>query len=154
MTGFTLLSLVTLTAATTAVSAPLPHSGRGESEKGRLAHPPAPGSAERKAIALALHAPCERDLKQKVMLKFIQLRVAADWAMAQVRPLQPNERSIDYRRTKYRKRVEEGMFDESGEALLRRENGRWNVLEWRFGNTDTEMVAWIKKHRAPRALTE
>ena len=127
-----------------AKSSPIPQS----------VHTPPPGSAERKAIARTLHAPCERDLQQPVILKFDQLRVVRDWAMARVQPFQPNQKSIDYRKTKYKEQIAEGMFDEAGEALLKRENGRWTVLEWSFGNTDTEMFEWIKEHGAPKALAE
>ena len=119
-----------------------------------VAHTPPPGSAERKAIALALHGPCERDLQQRVILKFDQLRVIDDWAMARVRPYQPDQTSIDYRKTKYKDRISDGAFDEQGEALLKRLDGRWTVLEWRFGNTDTEMAEWIKEHKAPRGLVD
>jgi hypothetical protein len=115
---------------------------------------PPPGSGERRAIAKALHPPCERDLGGKVILKFTQLRVLRDWAIARVRPLRPNEKSVDYRQTKYREQLEAGIFDEVGEALLKREQGHWRVLEWRFGATDTEMAEWIRRHRAPLALVQ
>ncbi len=117
-------------------------------------HTPPAGSAERRAIARVLHEPCERDLGGRVILQFKQLLVWHDWAIARVRPLRPNEKSIDYQRTKYRAEIEAGMFDETGEALLKREQGHWRVLEWRFGATDTEMAEWIQRHHAPRALMQ
>jgi hypothetical protein len=128
--------------------------GEGPRSGKKTGYTPQPGSGERKAIAFALHAPCERDLKQDVLLEFEQLRIVGDWALARVRPLQPNEEPIDYRRTKYREQQEEGMFDPSGEALLQRKGRRWKILEWRFGHTDTEMAEWIKKHGAPKALIQ
>ncbi len=60
----------------------------------RRAYTPAVGSTERKAIALALHEPCARDLKQEVIVKFDLLRVEGDWAVARVQPL-PAERKAD-----------------------------------------------------------
>ena len=132
----------------------VPGEGPRATKKSAKGYTPQPGSAERKAIALALHAPCERDLKQDVLLEFDQLRILEDWAVARVRPLQPNEEAIDYSRTKYREQEAEGMFDGSGEALLERKHGRWKILEWRFGHTDTEMAEWIRKHAAPKALAE
>jgi len=131
-----------------------PGEGPPTGKKRAKGYTPQPGSGERKAIALALHAPCERDLRQDVLLEFDQLRIIGDWAVARVRPLQPNEEPIDYSRTKYREQKEQGMFDASGEALLERKRGRWKILEWRFGHTDTQMSEWIRKHAAPKALVE
>lgn len=115
---------------------------------------PAAGNAERKAIALALHVPIERDLKQKVALKFTQLLLVNDWAMARFEPQQPGGAAIDYSKTKYKEEQAEGMFDAVGEALLKREQGQWRVLEFSFGGTDTAMMEWIKLHRAPNALAQ
>ena len=113
---------------------------------------PSAGSAERKAIALAIHPHCERELKQDVVLKFDRLVVSGDWAMAYVRPLQPNGEAINFAETKFKERVAAGAFDPAGEALLQKKNGQGTVVEWRFGNTDTEMAEWITKHHAPPAL--
>ncbi len=118
----------------------------------RRAYTPAVGSTERKAIALALHEPCGRDLKQEIIVKFDLLRVEGDWAVARVQPLQPNGKLIDYAKTGYKERMEDGIFDDAGEALLKRKGGNWAVLEWRFGATDTEMGKWPKRHHAPAAL--
>lgn len=115
---------------------------------------PAAGGVERKAIALVLHEPIERELKQRVVLQFSQLLVAMDWAMARFEPRQPGGAAIDYSKTKYKEEQAEGMFDAGGEALLRRERGQWRVLEFSFGGTDTAMMEWIKVHRAPLALAQ
>lgn len=115
---------------------------------------PAAGSAERKAIALVLHEPIERELKQKVILQFSQLLVMNDWAMARFEPRQPSGAAIDYRKTKYQEEQAEGMFDAVGEALLKHERGQWRVLKFSFGGTDTALMEWIKLHRAPMALAQ
>ena len=113
--------------------------------------PPA-GSAERKEIMDVLRVPVERDLRQKVVFRVQHLRVIGEWALARVVPLRPDGSDIDYSKTKYREENEEGAFDGEGEGLLRRSGGRWKLLEWRFGASDTEVPEWLEKYRAPSAL--
>ena len=116
------------------------------------AHSPPPGSAERAEIMDVLRAPCERDLKQKVIFRVQHLRVAGDFALARVMPLRPDGGEIDFSKTKYREQEEEGAFDGEGEALLRRGNAGWQLLEWRFGTSDTEVPLWLEKYQAPQSL--
>ena len=113
---------------------------------------PPSGSAERKAIMDVLRVPCEKDLGRAGIFRVQHLKVAGDWAFARVVPIQPDGKEIDYSRTKYGEAAAEGMFDAEGEALLRREGGKWKLLEWRFGATDTEIDLWLEKYRFPRAL--
>ena len=112
----------------------------------------AAGSSERKAVMDALRGPAERDLKQPVIFKVEHLQVAGDWAFARVEALQPNGKPIDYSKTKYREAAEADMFGGGGEALLKRTNGGWSVVEWRFGATDTEVELWREKYQLPTGL--
>lgn len=114
----------------------------------------AAGSSERKAVMDALRGPARQDLNQPVIFKVGQLKVAGDWAFARVVPLQPNGKPIDYSKTKYREVAEQGVFDAEGEALLKRTNGGWSVVEWRFGATDTEVDLWREKYQLPKGLFE
>lgn len=120
--------------------------------RAQQARTPAAGSPERKAIMDVLRTPAEADLHQKVIFRVQHLRIIGPWALARVVPLRPDGSDIDYTRTKYRDELEEGAFDGEGEALLRNEGGRWRVLEWRFGASDTEVPMWLKKYGAPAAL--
>lgn len=113
---------------------------------------PPTGSPLRKAIMDALRGPAERDLGQRVIFKVQHLRVGGGWAFARVVPLQPNGREIDYSGTQYAEAEAEGAFDGEGEALLRGSGEDWEVVEWRFGATDTEVQLWLEKYRFPRAL--
>jgi hypothetical protein len=72
--------------------------------------------------------------------------------LARVVPLRPDGGEIDYSKTKYREDQQEGAFDGEGEAFLRRRGDNWQLLEWRFGATDTEVDLWIDKYRAPLGL--
>ena len=114
---------------------------------GQLAHTPRVGSSERKAVLDCIRATCERDLKQEVIFKVGLLNVAGDWAAARVTPIRPNGDAIDYSKTHYKEVDEEGAFDGEGEALLRRENGKW-----RFGASDTELSMWLEELGAPASL--
>ena len=121
---------------------------------GQSVHTPAAGTAERKAIVDVLRVPAEKDLGRKVIFKVSHLRVAGDWAFARVVPIQPDGKEIDYSRTKYREQMESGAFDAEAETLLRRVNGKWKLLEWRFGASDTEVELWLQKYRMPKALLQ
>ncbi len=101
-----------------------------------------------------LRVPCEKDLGRKVIFRVQHLRVAGDLAFARVVPIQPDGKEIDYSRTKYREQETEGAFDAEAEALLGRQEGKWKLLEWRFGATDTEIDIWREKYRMPKALLD
>ncbi len=115
-------------------------------------HTPRPGSAERAAIMDAIRPTCERDLKQPVIFKVTLLNVGGDWAAARVMPIKPNGNEIDFSKTHYREDDAEGAFDSVGEALLRRRNGAWSLVKWRFGGTDTELSMWLEEFGLPASL--
>jgi hypothetical protein len=120
----------------------------------QTAYTPKSGSTERKAIMDAVRVPAEKEFRQEVIFKVDILRVAGDWAYARVSPTLPNGAEIDFSRTKYRKQIELGAFDPQGEALLRREDGEWKVLEWAFGRTDVASAEWPDKYRLPKSLLQ
>ena len=118
------------------------------------ARTPAAGTPERKEIIDAIRGPAEKELKTKVIFNVDILRVAGDWAYARVSPTLPNGKEIDFSKTKYREQVELGAFDPQGEALLRRENDEWKVLEWVFGSTDVPSSGWPDKYKMPKSLLQ
>jgi hypothetical protein len=118
----------------------------------QMPHAPATGSAERKAILDVLRPACEIDVGRKVIFRVQHLRVADDWAFARVVPLGVDGKEIDYSRTKFAEAESDGAFDAEGEALLRRTGGKWKLLEWRFGATDTEVDLWAEKYRFPKSI--
>ncbi len=118
----------------------------------QLSRTPAVGSAERKAILDVIRKTCERDLQQKVIFKVTLLNVAGEWAAARVVPLRPDGGNIDFTNTKYKDLDAEGAFDGEGEVLLRRKDGDWSVVKWRFGASDTELSLWIEELGAPKSL--
>lgn len=46
------------------------------------------------------------------------------------------------------------MFDPNAEALFRCRDGKWKLLEWVFGGTDSSLAVWLESHDAPAALND
>ncbi len=108
---------------------------------------PAPGSELRKAVLDALRPSIETDIKQKVIFIVDKIRVSDDWAFVQVTPVQPDSKPIDFRKTKYKEQMDEGMFDGASTwALLRKKDNQWVVLTFQIGPTD---VCWAEWDKAP-----
>ncbi len=102
----------------------------------------------------ALRVPARNDIGHDVIFKVDHLRVAGKWAFARVSPINPDSSEINFKKTKYREQVELGAFDPQAEALLRREDGEWTVLEWRFGSTDTESGVWAERYNLPASILQ
>jgi hypothetical protein len=116
------------------------------------AHTPAPGSAERKAIADALRAPVEKELKQKVVFKIDHLKAGGDWAFLRGVPQRPGGGRVDYSATPYRQRIEDGVFDDWICALLRKRAGKWQVVKYVIGATDVVYEGWDEEYKAPSSI--
>ncbi len=116
------------------------------------ARTPAPGSAERKAVADALRAPVEKELKQKVVFKIDHLKVSGDWAFLRGVPQRPGGGRVDYSTTAYQQRIEDGVFDDWICALLRKREGKWQVVKYVIGATDVVYEGWDAEYKAPPAI--
>ena len=116
------------------------------------AHTPAPGSAERKAIADALRVPVEKELKQKVVFKIDHLKARGDWAFLRGVPQRPGGGKVDYNATPYRQSIEDGVFDDWICALLRKRAGKWQVVKYVIGATDVVYEGWDAEYNAPAAI--
>ena len=113
---------------------------------------PEQGSAERQLIMDTVRPLVERDLNQKVMFKVSRLSVQQGWAFMIVTPQQPDGRAIDFSRTRYARDYEQGMFSDVVIALLRKQAGRWRVVQYVLGPTDVPYEGWPRRYRAPRAI--
>ena len=118
----------------------------------QAARTPAPGSAERKAIAEALRAPVGKELKQKVVFKIDHLKASGDWAFLRGVPQRPGGGRVDYSATTYRQRIEDGVFDDWICALLRKKAGKWQVVKYVIGATDVVYEGWDAEYKAPAAI--
>ena len=115
-------------------------------------HTPEKDSAERKAILDALRPAVEKELEQKVVFVIGHLAVKDGFAFLTGRPTQPSGQKIDYRKTRYRQDLEEGVFDDNLSALLRDEGAGWKVVTYAMGSTDVPWVGWAEKYSAPKEI--
>ena len=113
---------------------------------------PAPGSAERKAVADALRAPVEKELRQKVVFKIDHLKASGDWAFLRGVPQRPGGGKVDYSITRYKQAIEDGVFDDWICALLRKRAGKWQVVKYVIGATDVVYEGWDEEYNAPSAI--
>lgn len=106
-----------------------------------------PGGALRAAILEGLRPSVERQLKQRVKFVVVIMAASPSFAYVNARPIRPDGSAIDYRKiARFRKAIDAGMFDDGIEALLRRSDGTWRVVELRVGPTDTALDDWKQKH--------
>ncbi|MEP6937862.1 MAG: hypothetical protein ABI871_07315 [Chthoniobacterales bacterium] len=114
-------------------------------------HTPAAGTVERRELINAMRDTAARDLGQKVIFNVEGLSVVGDWCLARVVPRRLSGGPIDLRKTKYREAARARGFDRTGEALLKRGEGRWTLREWHFGAKDSAWQEWTEKYIAPPA---
>ena len=113
---------------------------------------PRPGTTERAQIVRALRVAVAPDLGATVgPVKFVisRLSVQGDWAFLAATPQQLNGRPFDYGGTKYEAMIEDGTFDDWLCALLRRQQGRWDVIAFEIGATDVPYAGWSEQYHAP-----
>ena len=113
---------------------------------------PKAGSAERTSILDPVRIPVEKVVKVKVKFEVSVLRVSGDWAFVMGRPLQRNGKPIDYTKTRYKESIAAGAFDDGAMALLKREKGKWRILDWGLGMTDFPAGDWVEKRKAPKSI--
>lgn len=113
---------------------------------------PGAGSPERTRILNALRTPVEKELKTKVKFKVDHLKVQNGWAFMTGKPLQSNGKPVDYRKTRYRQALEDGVFDDWVCALFRHKKGKWTLVTYSIGATDVVWDGWDKQYKAPRAI--
>jgi hypothetical protein len=79
-----------------------------------------------------------------------------DWAWLVAQPWTPEGAQIDWSQTRYAERAAQGVLDGAGTtyALLKRENGRWRVVEFVVGPTDVAWADWSDRHGAPASLMQ
>ena len=95
---------------------------------------PAPGSALRKEILSTLRPTIERRLGAPVEFKVTVIRVEGSWAFLVVDPQRPGGRPIDGH--KIFGEHFDNMDGLRAEAVLRREKGKWRVVDHALGATD------------------
>ena len=118
----------------------------------QTAQTPEKGSKERTAIVSALRVPVEKELRQKIQFSIQTIRMQGNWAFINGEPQSANGGKPDYAITKYADVIEEGMFDNNFQALLKKTGGKWKVVEFAIGCTDVCWLGWDEIHKAPKAI--
>lgn len=118
----------------------------------QTAYTPEKGSAERMAILNALRVPVEKELRQKIQFSIQTIKAQGNWAFINGEPQSANGGEPDYSITKYADVVEEGMFDNNFQALLKKTRGKWKVITFAIGCTDVCWLPWQKDYKAPKAI--
>jgi hypothetical protein len=99
------------------------------------------------AVLAALRVPVEKRLKQPIRLESAVIRRGGTFVYLTAEPVGPDGSAIDYAAIpEFAPAVEAGAFDSRMEALLRLTDGKWQVLEYRIGPTDTAFEPWTQKY--------
>ncbi len=117
---------------------------------------PQRGNPERKAILDAVRPIAERDLGVPVEFVVTEFNVSEDWAFVALNSQRPGGRPIDPNSTPFLQREGQEaieMFDCCHvEAILRRSQGSWQVIQAGVGATDLWFMDWCQK--TPPGLIE
>ncbi|WP_309720620.1 hypothetical protein [Armatimonas sp.] len=108
----------------------------------------------RKPLLDALRPRIEGDLKQPVLFRVTKLQVLGDFAFVVCEPRTPADKPIDFKKTRYRSEIEQGVFDGATTyALLKKAGGKWKAVEHVIGPTDVAWSNWAgPPHNAPNSL--
>ena len=113
---------------------------------------PVKGSKERTTILSALRVPVEKALKQKVQFDVETIKTQGNWAFVNGAPQNAAGEQPDYSKTEYKSAIEEGVFDNNFQALLKKTGGKWKVVTYLIGCTDVCWLGWDKEFKAPKAI--
>lgn len=112
-----------------------------------------PADPLRPVLLNALRPAIVADLGQSVKFVVATLRTQGDWAYVVARPQRPDGREIDFRATRYREVIDQGVFDgPTLYALMQRREQRWTVVDFVIGPTDVAWAGWPDEFGAPTAL--
>lgn len=109
-------------------------------------------SLDRLAIMNALRIPVEKELKQKVHFTINHFKITDTWAFISGEPLTLKLTKPDYAGTIYQKAVDEDMFDNNYQALLKKTAGKWKLVVYKIGCTDVCWLDWNKTYKAAKVV--
>lgn len=84
-----------------------------------------------------------------------QLRVYQGWALVFARPVRPDLKPIDFKKTHYKELIDQGVFDgDSLYALLKQDSKKkWVMKTFVIGPTDVAWSGWMgEPYFAPKTL--
>jgi hypothetical protein len=95
---------------------------------------PPPGSEVRKAVLNGLRPAVEKQLGENIEFRVTVIRIQGDWAFVVADPQRKGGETIDGRRI-YGEHFD-NMDGLRVDAVLRKERGRWKVVDHAIGATD------------------
>ena len=113
---------------------------------------PASTPAERSAILDAARRPVAEELGRPPLFVVRTLNREGDWAFLFADMQAAGGKPFDYAGTRKAEAARRGLVSHAYAALLRRRNGRWQVVEAAIGPTDLAWEGWPARHGAPGAL--
>ena len=115
---------------------------------------PAANSAESTAILKALSVPVSRELKQKITFSTEKFKVQGNWVFIAGKARNAQGGDPNWKLTKYQAFIDSGDFEDGIYALLKKTNGKWQVVKYMMNCHDVCYLGWDKKYRAPKAIIE
>ncbi|RLA22484.1 MAG: hypothetical protein DRQ62_07875 [Gammaproteobacteria bacterium] len=113
---------------------------------------PKRGTALRKDLLDTVRVKVERDVKSNVLFKVETLRTDGHWAFLSAVPVTASLAKIDYTKTKFAQQYEQSMFDNVVTALLKKNDVRWQIIEYSIGATGADFVDWPLKYGVPKEV--
>lgn len=148
-----LLSSAAALMALTAALVPAPVLAQTPAQTPAAARDVGPADPLRPVLLNALRPAIVADLGQSVKFVVATLRTQGDWAFVVARPQRPDGREIDFRATRYREQIEQGVFDgPTLYALMQRREQRWTVVDFVIGPTDVHHAGWPEEFGAPAGM--
>lgn len=113
---------------------------------------PPPGSQERAVLLDTARAPVQKELGKPVQFVVKRLSVLDGWAYLYATMQSPGGQPVSYVGTPFAQAAEHGAKSDDYLALLRLEDGKWQVRADAIGPTDVAWAAWPEQYGAPQAL--
>jgi hypothetical protein len=113
---------------------------------------PERGSSLRADILAALRPSIEKETGGRVQFVITVMHVMGGWAYVDAKPQRPDGGPINWRATRHREAYDADAFSGLVLALLRRQDGRWTVVDTFIGPTDVAWYEWVKKYKLPEAF--
>lgn len=113
---------------------------------------PARNTDLRKALMDAARRPIEAEIGKKVIFVVSVLRTDGTWSYLQAVPHNPDGTAINWAKTPFAKEMKQGVMSDVAMVLMRRIEGRWEVVDHVFGPTDVYWFTWVDQFNLPEAL--
>ncbi len=115
---------------------------------------PAGETGERKAVLDALRVPVSKDLKQEIIFVVDKFKTQGEWAFVAGKPKKADGGEPNWKITKYQKFIDSGDFEEGLYGLLKKTDGKWEVVTYLMNCHDVCYLGWDKEYKAPKSLFE